>query len=140
MSRNRHHCSSHRSDKSAGISRRSRSNRVFESLESRTLLTTLTVDVGDAGCSAAGPVYCEIQEAEDVANPGDEIQVASGTYLPVVIDVNDITIEEADNNANPVIDATGATNAVVLDASGVTIRGLEVRNADEDGFHRVFPK
>lgn len=131
MSRNLLTRSLNHTEKLAGL--RWRCNRVFESLESRTLLTTLTVDVGDAGCNAAGPVYCEIQEAEDVASSGDTIKIASGTYLPVVVDVGDITIK-AKKNANPVIDATGKPNGVVVNADGVTVKGLEARNAVQAGF------
>ena len=86
----------------------------FELVEERTLLTTLSVDINDAGCAVAGPVYCEIQQAEDDAVTGDTIKVASGTYLPVVIDTNNLTIDEADENSDPIIDATGATNGVKL--------------------------
>lgn len=49
-------------------------------------------------------------------------------------DVNDITIEEANNNADPVIDATGATNGAELNANGITIKGLIVQNAVSNGF------
>ena len=96
----------------------------YEPLEVRTLLTTLTVDIADPNCGDLGDdLYCQIQGAENEAIPGDQIEVASGTYLPVVIDVNDITIEEATPTANPVIDATGSDFGVVLLANGVTIGG-----------------
>jgi parallel beta-helix repeat protein len=116
--------------------RQSRMPRLaYEPLEVRALLTTLTVDIADPNCGDPGDdLYCQIQDAENEAIPGDQIEVAPGTYLPVVIDVNDITIEEATSNANPVIDATGSDSGVVILANGVTIGGLEVNNATSNGF------
>jgi parallel beta-helix repeat protein len=109
-----------------------------ESLEARTLLATLSVNDDAPGCpgTPTTSVYCEIQDAVDAASPGDTIRVASGTYGPVVIDTDNITIRETNNNSNPVIDATGTTNVpgITLNASGVTILGLEVQNADHYGF------
>ena len=119
-----------------------RSNRVrrqrlfFESLESRTMLTTLSVDINDPGCAAPGDnLYCLIQEAVDAASSGDEIEVHAGTYQESVnISTDNLEIREASPNSNPVIDATGLDNGLVVDADGVTINGLEARNASFAGF------
>ena len=52
-----------------------------ESLETRAMLTTLTVDIGDPTADAPGDnLYAEIQEAVDAAAPGDKIRVHEGTY------------------------------------------------------------
>ena len=109
------------------------SNRLLfvESLEHRRVLATLNVDVNDAACDAAGPVYCEIQQAEDVASPGDVIRVEPGTYMPVVVDVDDITIR---GKGNPVVDATGATTGININASDVTIKRIVSENANDHGF------
>ena len=106
----------------------------LEAVEERALLAALSVDIGDAGCNVAGPVYCEIQEAVNAAAPGDKIEVASGTYQPVDISVNGITIKEANGNSNPVIDASGENTGVQLTASDVTIKGLHVQDATLYGF------
>jgi hypothetical protein len=42
------------------------------------------------------------------------IKVAAGIYQPVVIDVDGITIKEAEEHTNPVIDATGFPNGLRL--------------------------
>ena len=103
---------------------------VVESLEERELLTTLAVDIEDPTCDGDGPVYCSIQAAEDDASPGDTILVHKGTYdETILVDTDNLTIREANANSNPVVDAADFENGVVIDSDGVTIRGLEVRNA-----------
>ena len=101
----------------------------LEALELRTMLTALSVDIGDAACTAAGPVYCEIQQAVDAAAAGDTIQVASGTYGPVEIYQSNITIEEAMPDSDPIIDAYGNDRSVWSQADGLTLKGMTLQNA-----------
>ena len=135
---------------------RSSSSPRFESLESRVLLTTLAVDIGDVSCGDAGDnLYCEIQEAVDMADEGDSIQVHEGTYEPISIDKNDLSIQAVDKGdvvieVHPNIDddipggcdyslsiftgqvspcAPAPDPGVEVNADGVTIEGLTVTGA-----------
>ena len=102
----------------------------METMEIRALLATLHVDINDPGCANPGDnQYCEIQDAEDDAVSGDLISVKDGVYQPVVIDVDDITVEPASEDDQPLIDATGQTIGVAVRANDVSVSGLEVRNA-----------
>ena len=87
----------------------------------------LVVDPGDPDA------YVEIQDAVDAASPGDTIKVHAGTYGPVVISTDDLTIKAADDDSSPVVDATGFEVGVLIDANGVTVKGLTARNATLNG-------
>ena len=120
-----------RSHRSAPCGRRSR--LAFEPLEQRTMLTTLTVDIGDPTANDPGDnLYAQISEAVAAALPGDKIKVHAGTYDPFVVNTDNLTIREARRNSNPVVDGNlnpGNENGVEINANGVTIRGLTVINA-----------
>jgi len=102
----------------------------FEPLEQRAMLTTLTVDLGDPSANDPGDnLYAQIQEAVDVASPGDKIKVYAGSYKPFVVNTDNLRIR---GYSNPVVDGNlnaGNENGVEVNASGVTIRGLTVQNA-----------
>ena len=100
----------------------------LESLEKRSLLAALLVSSDDPGA------FAEIQDAVDAAEPGDTIKVAAGTYLPFEVNTDGLIIREATRRSNPVIDATGFDVGVALNANGVTLRGLTVENAEQQGF------
>ncbi len=95
--------------------------------------TTLIVDIGDPTANQPGDnLYAQIQEAVDAASAGDTIEVHAGTYLPFVVNTDNLIIRKANETSNPVIDGDlnpGDENGVKVNASGVTLRGLTVVNA-----------
>ncbi len=104
----------------------------FEPLEQRTLLTTLTVDIGDPTANDPGDnLYAQISEAVAAASPGDKIKVHAGIYNPFEVNTDNLTIREARHNSNPVID--GGFNGVRVKANGVTIKGLTMQKASGFG-------
>lgn len=114
---------------------RNRYSPRVESLEDRRLLATLTVDIGDPSANDPGDnLYAQIYEAVAAAEEGDLIKVQAGTYEPFVVDTNNLTIRAANSGASPVIDATGIANGIEVNANDVSIRGLTVINADQNGF------
>jgi hypothetical protein len=78
-----------------------------------------------------------IQEAVNVASPGDTINVARGTYGGAIVD-RSIALLGA-GAGNTIIDATGSRNGISVDGfanaglSGVIIRGFTVQNANQQG-------
>lgn len=85
------------------------------------------------------PLGGSIQAAIDSANPGDTIQLASGTYTEAGIDVNKNVIIKGDSGGNTVIQAAatlgGASDRVFTVASGTTVEmwDLTVQNGSPDG-------
>jgi parallel beta-helix repeat protein len=75
--------------------------------------------------------YTDIQAAVDAASPGDIIVVHSGTYGPVRIATDGLTIKAAPG-ANPIVDANTGQYGVLIQASGVTVSRLEAMNAYEE--------
>ena len=103
----------------------------FEHLETKSLLTTLVVDINDPTADQPGDnLYAQIQEAVDAAEEGDVIKVHSGTYERFRVGVPNITIREARWNSNPVIDNQDAGDdpGIWILENGVTIQGLIVNN------------
>lgn len=92
---------------------------------------TLIVDKRDRNA------FREIQDAVDAASPGDTIMINSGTYKSFIVETDDLTIMEASKDANPIVNALGQNFGVVVNASRVTIQGLDARNArgqsDQEG-------
>ena len=121
----------------------------FEHLETKSLLTTLVVDINDPTADQPGDnLYGQIQEAVDAAEEGDVIKVHSGTYDPFYVKKSNLTIREARRNSDPIIhNRTGASRrftesaGVFIASRNVTVKGLNVVNDFSDpssqssGFH-----
>ncbi|MFB6137259.1 MAG: surface glycoprotein, partial [Halobacteriaceae archaeon] len=90
---------------------------------------TITVD-DDAGSGD----YSSIQTALDNAATGDTITVAAGTYQPFTVSTADVTVQSA-TGAMPVVDGSGSSTVVTIDADGVTLAGFEIvgDSATKDG-------
>ena len=84
-----------------------------------------TIAVGPSGCD-----YTSIQTAINAANPGDTIEVHSGTYYENV-NVNKPVILKGENKSAemPVVDAGNMGSVITLSADGVTVVGLNVTNS-----------
>jgi parallel beta-helix repeat protein len=95
------------------------------SVEARVLV----VDINDPRADLPGDdLYAQIHQAVAAALPGTRIVVHRGTYEPVEITTDDLTIVAA-AGAAPIVDATDVAVAVWIEADRVAIRGLEARNA-----------
>lgn len=132
-----HHTSrmTNRERRQAEPPRRHRALRI-ESLENRRLLATLEVDIADPNADLPGDqLFSQIHEAVDAASPGDLIKVHSGTYQPVAIYKNQLTVTRADASSAPVIDAAGASTGVSVFAGDVTLSGLKIVNASFAGIY-----
>lgn len=68
-----------------------------------------------------------IQEAVDVAKPGDTIQVASETYYENVVVSQRVTIV-GENNTSTIVDGGGKDIVFNIQANDVEIRQLTIRN------------
>jgi len=74
--------------------------------------------------------YSTIQAAINAANPGDIIQVASGTYNESIL-VNKSVWLIAENPSNTIIDGSGTErNTVHVTANNVKIEGFTIQNGD----------
>jgi len=83
-------------------------------------------------CTASGSCRT-ISHTVSVANPGDTIRVQRGTYHE---DVTIATNLDLRGDGNPVIDATGLTNGVLIQgaaAAGTSVRGFTVQHATFEG-------
>ena len=117
---------------------------------------TLTVGPGGPG---SGYGYATIQEAINVANPGDIINIAAGVYNPtatIVVSVNNLTIQGPQANVDPRISygstrIYGSVEEAIIDGGGVlkmifeikaeniVINGLEIKSGTGDMISQVGP-
>jgi parallel beta-helix repeat protein len=108
----------------------SRSRRLFlENLETRNLLATIVVDDDMADCKKAE--YETIQEAVDVAQPGDKIEVCEGTYVEEVtvpLGKDDLELRSKKKLAAVIQAPPASTSRGIVDiaANDVTLRGFTI--------------
>lgn len=71
-----------------------------------------------------------IQEALDLAMPGDVVQVPSGLYHQTIAVTKAVVLRGVDDGGGrPVIDAGGRASGIVLRGAGCTVEGLAVINS-----------
>jgi len=90
-----------------------------------TAAEATTITVGAEGCD-----YVSIQQAVEEANPGDTINVQSGTYRENVVVEKALILRGTDSGAGkPVIDGKGTGSGITLSADGITLDGFVIKNA-----------
>ena len=83
--------------------------------------TTWTVD--DSG----GADFTRIQDAINASNPGDTIEVRSGTYYENVDIDNELILTGIDTGSGkPVVDAGGIGSVITISADGCVLNGFTV--------------
>ena len=100
----------------------------FLSVGCASAVTTYTVC--PSGCD-----YTSIQEAIEVADSGDTIEVYSGTYYENVDITKQLILRGVDTGGGkPVVDATGSSSsAITLSADWITLAGFRVLNSGDSG-------
>jgi len=94
-------------------------NQITNTEKKITLDTTIYVD-------AVGTGYTTIQQAISVANPGDIIEVAAGTY-PGLIDVNVENVVIKGVGDTTIIDAGAGNYGFKITANNVEIQNLKIQ-------------
>ncbi|MCG8458611.1 MAG: right-handed parallel beta-helix repeat-containing protein [Holophagales bacterium] len=77
-----------------------------------------------------------IQDAIDVARPGDVVEVAPGEYHETLtLDISDLTLEgRVEGDARPVLDGRGVlSDGAIGSGSNLVIQGFEVRDYTANG-------
>lgn len=93
------------------------------------MMAVLIADVDNPNADLPGDnVYRQIHEAVEAASPGDRINVRPGTYEPFRVWKNDLTIRSNSRFPKPVVHVDQRADVgIVVNASGVTIKGLSVQ-------------
>ncbi len=98
-----------------------------------------TLPIPDVDAIRVPVDFFAIQDAVNAAQPGDLILVDPGTYNEeVVVNTPDIVIRGRDRNTVFIDGVHLATNGIIVQAAGVAIENLTVRNYLADGI-RVQP-
>jgi parallel beta-helix repeat protein len=109
--------------------------RITPAIAILTLLLAAGVAQGDTikvcDCKACGCQFLSIQEAIDVAQPGDTVLVRSGTYYQnVVVNKPLILLGQRWHRGDlPLIDAGGGGSVITVSTEGVTVEGFRVINS-----------
>ncbi len=86
-----------------------------------------TYTVCPSGCD-----YTRIQAAINATDPGDTIEVHSGTYYEHVNVNKQLILNGVDTGGDkPVVDASGNDSAITLSANAITLDGFTVTNSGE---------
>ncbi len=82
-------------------------------------------------CRACGCQYLSIQEAIDVASPGDTVLVRSGNFHGNIAVTKPIVIkgERWKGRDLPLIDADGNGSGITVSADGATVESMKVTNS-----------
>lgn len=104
-----------------------------------TMLPPVTIQVDDNGVQCPGALTT-IQAAIAIANPGDTIQICSGTYvIGSTINLNIANLSLQGLGTKPVIQVAQAVgNLFLVTASGVTLDNLEIQKTDVAGFQEII--
>jgi len=109
------------------------SENLIPKLAAATLMCLLVLGQAHADVIAVCPSGCNytsISEAIDAAEPGDVIEVQSGTYYENVNVTKQLTLLGVDTGGGrPVVDAGQKGSAITLSAEGVTVDGFVVTNS-----------
>src|ERR1035438_8559530 len=106
-------------------------------MHARNTLTVATTG-SDSGNCQSGPCKT-LGYALTQASPNDAIVIGPGTYPEsdnanvVNPGLTGLSIRSTGSAARTVIDATGSANGILVEASGVSITGLTVENANLEG-------
>jgi len=100
---------------------------------SALILAAITIAAAQAATITVGPEGCDyvsIQEAVEDANPGDTINVLSGTYRENVVVDKSVVLRGKDScSEKPVLDGKGVGSTLTLVADEITLEGFVVKNA-----------
>ena len=86
-----------------------------------------------------GSCFATIQEASDIANPGDRVNISRGTYFEnVTVDVEGLTLRGA-GDSSTIIDADNPNSGtgIFIDAANVKVERLSVHNGQSDGIYFI---
>ncbi|MGD0076046.1 MAG: hypothetical protein ABSD31_17145, partial [Candidatus Binataceae bacterium] len=86
------------------------------------------------GCSPT--IYTQIGAAVGAASADDTLMVLKGVYNEMVTIPSSLTglsLISVSGSAKTIIDGTGLQNGIFDQASGVTINGFTIRNAEHEG-------
>lgn len=98
---------------------------LFIAISTQETACSKTFIICDQGCD-----FASISDGINSADPGDTIEVQSGTYHENVNVSKQLTIFGKDiGSGKPVIDAGGKGSAITLSADGATVEGFNLTNS-----------
>lgn len=83
---------------------------------------------GEGYAAIDGQRYDSLRAAVDAADPGDTVEIHGHVAGPVTVDTPNVTVAGA-SPSESVVTGTGEGDVVTVNASGVTVRDVWVRNA-----------